>query len=162
MKKMDREDGQPPLWARSLLRISFAGRTDILPFIRRRRLCLLAATDRYATSCLLRQSDRVVPIESTEFKTLRDDPHFRSADDERGRGEIPDKARKTNGGRMSAEARHSHLATTMPSGERCVSASPVVLATAPCLGELDGKRGSWLLPKASPDHGRCPVPPEQT
>jgi D-glycero-alpha-D-manno-heptose-7-phosphate kinase len=62
---------RPRIRARAPLRISFAGGgTDVPPFPRLEGGCVLSATiDRYAHGSLVPRTDRVVSIESVDFKT---------------------------------------------------------------------------------------------
>ena len=62
---------RPPVRARAPLRISFAGGgTDVPPFPATEGGCVLCATiDRYAYGSLIPRSDRIVTIESVDFKT---------------------------------------------------------------------------------------------
>lgn len=62
---------RPPIRARAPLRVSFAGGgTDVPPFPTLEGGCVLCATiDRYAYGSLVPRTDRVVTIESVDFKT---------------------------------------------------------------------------------------------
>ena len=62
---------RPPIRARAPLRVSFAGGgTDIPPFPELEGGCVLCATiDRYAYGSLVPRDDRVVTIESVDFKS---------------------------------------------------------------------------------------------
>src|SRR5215467_8145846 len=62
---------RPRIRARAPLRISFAGGgTDVPPFTAAEGGCVLSATiDRYAYGSLVPRTDRMVTIESVDFKT---------------------------------------------------------------------------------------------
>lgn len=62
---------RPRIRARAPLRISFAGGgTDVPPFPALEGGCVLSATiDRYAHGSLVPRADRMVTIESVDFKT---------------------------------------------------------------------------------------------